>query len=135
MRGKRRRSQETGSIISSISCEFILSFVSPSLRRSILHQEFCKYSAAMSLLEFFSVYYDSPSDRRGLPLRNCTPFLMYYACPVSIFIPHNGNAAKAGSHGKHVQPSHFTGASNYTKHQTKRNCLPFDNYLGAQMHK
>lgn len=54
--------------------------------------------------------------QRGMPLRNAhynnTHSLMYYACPVSIFIPDNGNATKARSHGRpvlHVQSTQFKG--------------------------
>lgn len=54
--------------------------------------------------------------QRGLPLRNAhynnTHFLMYYACPVRIFIPDNGNATKVRSHGRpvlHVQSTQFKG--------------------------
>lgn len=57
-------------------------------------------SIVMSLLLDVSVRFVSV---RVLPLKNthCKSmhFLMYYACPVSIFIPVNGNAAKAFSQG------------------------------------
>lgn len=55
----------------------------------------------------------STADGEGTACHSITThFLMYYACPLSIFLPDNGKATKARSHGRpvlHVQSVQFNG--------------------------
>lgn len=104
-RGRKNggRKKESPTIIRSssglLSFSFFFFLFPPFFFLSIASRQWAS-SIVMSLLLDVSVRFVSV---RVLPLKNthCKSmhFLMYYACPVSIFIPVNGNAAKAFSQG------------------------------------
>lgn len=133
MRGKKRSSQEMGSIISSISSEFILSFVSPPFS-AVLHQEFCKYSAAMS----FSVSIMTPHQTEGdCPRERRIPIARHSSC-----IMHVQSAYSFHIMGMQQKPapmesmrSQCTLLDQVTiwSIKLKQICVPFIHYLRPQM--